>query len=78
MVIELTKTKTEECHTQPAIEVERLEETRDETAEKIEELDQRFGKVDDEEEKVQVALELRSLKTRDDRTGNLRLCSHYT
>ena len=74
MVIELTKTKTEECHAQPAIEVERLEETRDETAEKIEELDQRFGKVDDEEEKVQ----LRSLKTRDDRTGNLRLCSHYT
>ena len=43
-------------------------------AEKIEELDQRFGKVDDEEEKVQ----LRSLKTRDDRTGNLRLCPHYT
>ena len=74
MVIELTKTKTEECHTQPAIEVERLEETRDETAEKIEELDQRFGKVDDEEEKVQ----LRSLKTRDDKTGNLRLCSHYS
>ena len=67
MVIELTKTKTEECHTQPAIEVERLEETRDETAEKIEELDQRFGKVDDEEEKVQLI----SLKTRDNKTSNL-------
>ena len=35
----------EECYTQPAAEVERLEETRDETAEKIEELDQRFGKL---------------------------------
>ena len=63
---------------QTAAEVERLKETRDEIAKKVEELDQRFGKVDDEEEKVHVALELRSLKTRDDRTGNLRLCSHYT
>ena len=68
---------------QTAAEVERLKETRDEIAKKIEDsstirLDQRFGKVDDEEEKVQVALELRSLKTRDDKTGNLRLCSHYT
>ena len=68
----------EECHTQTAAEVERLKETRDEIAKKIEELDQRFGKVDDEEEKVQAALELRSLKTRDDKTGNLRLCSHYS
>ena len=63
---------------QTAAEVERLKETRDEIAKKIEELDQRLGKVDDEEEKVHVALELRSLKTRDDRTGNLRLCLHYT
>ena len=36
---------------QTAAEVERLKETRDEIAKKIEELDQRFGKVDDEEEK---------------------------
>ena len=50
----------EECHMseecQTAAEVERLKETRDEIAKKIEELDQRFCKVDDEEEKVQVAL----------------------
>ena len=42
--IKLSQTKKvyeveEECHTQPAAEVELLEETRDETAEKIEELD---------------------------------------
>ena len=60
-IMKLSQTKKvyeveEECHTQTAAEVERLEETRDEIAKKIEELDQRFCKVDDEEEKVQVAL----------------------